>query len=224
MAALSRRLRSILEWIDTPVLADIGCDHGYLCIESVLENRAEKAYACDINEGPLSSAESNIKKAGLQDRISVRLQNGLENLPEDVTGVVMAGMGGTLIADLLRDWTEHAGGRSSGLSFLLSPHKDAAELRTRMTALGFHIRKEKVVSDGHFYPVIEAVYLPGEDRQTLTFFETEYGRSAVRNPEYRAFLEQELQKWERIGRQLPAEKKELCSRKTEAIRQELQTF
>ena len=51
---------------------------------------------------PLKSAEEHINREGLSDRIGTVLSDGLDNVPpEGITDVVMAGMGGELIARLL---------------------------------------------------------------------------------------------------------------------------
>ena len=54
-------------------LADIGTDHGYLPIALCLDGRIPSALACDINPLPLKSAEVNIEKYNLSDRIQTRL-------------------------------------------------------------------------------------------------------------------------------------------------------
>ncbi|MBR6874655.1 MAG: SAM-dependent methyltransferase, partial [Ruminococcus sp.] len=82
--------------------ADVGTDHGYLPMYLVQNGICESALACDINEKPLASARENIEKAGLSDKIGVYLSDGLGSVPcEGITDVIVAGMGGELIADII---------------------------------------------------------------------------------------------------------------------------
>ena len=68
----------------------------------IKENMCKKALACDVAPMPLKSAEEHINREGLSDRIGTVLSDGLDNVPpEGITDVVMAGMGGELIARLL---------------------------------------------------------------------------------------------------------------------------
>ena len=58
-------------------LADIGTDHGYLPVSLCQNQTIRSAIACDINPLPLRSAQKNIEKYCLNDRIETRLSDGL---------------------------------------------------------------------------------------------------------------------------------------------------
>lgn len=102
MIRLSGRLAALEDWIDCSVLADVGCDHGYLCCQAVLDQKAQRAYACDIARLPLESARKTIAENGLGGQVLPVLSDGLQNVPEDAEQVVMAGMGGLNMVDILR--------------------------------------------------------------------------------------------------------------------------
>ena len=78
---LSERLERVLTAIEElhfrGLLIDVGCDHGYICIEAVRRGLVDRALACDINPGPLDRARMNIEAAGLSDRIEALLGDGL---------------------------------------------------------------------------------------------------------------------------------------------------
>ena len=78
---LSKRMKCIVDMV-TPgrVVADIGCDHGYISIYLVEKGIAKKVYAMDVAEGPLGIARSNIESRALSDKIETRLSNGFEAL------------------------------------------------------------------------------------------------------------------------------------------------
>ena len=60
--------------------------------------------ASDINEGPLNNAAKTVKQYGFEDRVVLRLSDGLENIEEtEADAVVIAGMGGELIAKIIGD-------------------------------------------------------------------------------------------------------------------------
>lgn len=75
------------------IVADIGTDHAFLPVELVQQGIIPKAYACDVAQGPLNTARTNIAMAGLSDRIPVILSDGLAKVPDDAQCIVIAGMG-----------------------------------------------------------------------------------------------------------------------------------
>ena len=83
-------------------LLDVGSDHAYLPIALMKSGRIAAAIAGEVVEGPYQSACQNVQKEGLSQQIQVRLASGLKALsPEDsVDEVVIAGMGGRLIASI----------------------------------------------------------------------------------------------------------------------------
>ena len=84
------------------VLCDVGTDHGYLPCYMIENGLCSKAYACDIAQGPLDSAIAHINERCLSDRITTVLSDGLDSVEKgDITDVVIAGMGGELIADII---------------------------------------------------------------------------------------------------------------------------
>ncbi len=138
------------------VVADIGTDHAQLPIYLVEMGRCELAYACDIAEGPLSAAERNIKKAGLEGKITTVLSDGLTGLSDErITDIVIAGMGGEMIRDILAAGEEKA--RKANL--ILQPNTRAWELTDWLYRNGFGVVRQEAIPDGKFiYLVINAEY------------------------------------------------------------------
>ena len=102
---MDRRLSTIASQIENGLgLADVGTDHGFLPVHLARHGYTGNLYASDINEGPLQTAIDNAAHAGVSDRIKFLLCDGLRLCPpEEVDTIVIAGMGGLLIADIL-DW------------------------------------------------------------------------------------------------------------------------
>lgn len=152
---LPPRLKTIFDFIPPcEFLADIGCDHGFIPIEAVNKGIAKHAAACDISEPSLMKADKNIRFAGLSEKIESRLGSGLAPLgclEADV--IIIAGMGGQLIADILYEGFEKIG----SAKLILQPMTNIHELRRRLTDGGFKITAEKLAKeDRRIYTVITA--------------------------------------------------------------------
>ena len=102
---LSKRLEQVASMVTKGnIIADIGTDHGYVPIYLVEKGICPKAYAMDINQGPIESAIKNIENYGLSEKIQAIKSNGLEKLePEKADTIIIAGMGGELIVNILEN-------------------------------------------------------------------------------------------------------------------------
>ena len=154
--ALDKRLVTCAKLCTGDFVCDVGTDHGYLPCFMIKENMCKKALACDVAPMPLKSAEEHINREGLSDRIKTVLSDGLDNVPpEGITDVVMAGMGGELIARLLEKcpWVKN------GVNLVLQPMTKWDVLRKWLYDNGFEVKKELACTEGQFaYSVMQAVY------------------------------------------------------------------
>lgn len=136
-------------------VADIGTDHAVLPIHLVRCGLADSAIATDINKKPLMKAAENIDAVGLSDAIELRLGNGLACIsPNEVDTIVIAGMGGELIADILAaaPWL-----RSGSYKLILQPMSRSERLREYLAAQHFTPLAESAGMDaGRHYTVIVA--------------------------------------------------------------------
>ena len=99
----TERMKAIISLIDkAEVLADIGADHGLLSIYAAKNNLAKTVYACDINSLPLQKAKINIEKNGVSDRVIPVLSDGLSFVHDKAETVVIAGLGGEVISEILK--------------------------------------------------------------------------------------------------------------------------
>ena len=157
MIRLSPRLESIALLV-TPGsrVADIGTDHAYLPVWLCQKDIAPSAIAADLRPGPLRAAFANIQSAGLADRIRVRQSDGLSAFsPGEADTLVLAGMGGKLICQILERGTPILSGFRE---MLLQPQSDIREVRCLIEKLQWHIEDETcTVDEDKFYPVIRAV-------------------------------------------------------------------
>lgn len=129
-------------------VADIGTDHGYLPIYLLQQGIACSVAACDLREGPLSSARTHAQRFGVTKGLSFYLSDGLERVePGSVDTVVCAGMGGELIWRILEaaPWA-----CAPGMTLILQPQNAAQELRVWLAAHGMRAEREDLAKDGGF--------------------------------------------------------------------------
>ena len=191
---LSKRLQTIADFVKKgAVVADIGTDHAHIPIYLIKNNIISKAYACDINNGPLEKAKENINYYGVKN-IELRLSNGLEKLKTDEADtVIIAGMGGELITDILEKGRRFF---ESKRKFILSPHTKIDEVRKFLLSNGFEITKEDMcIDEGKFYTVMEVKYT--ENKEMYSEAELLYGKYLIENkhPVLLRFLKKEETKY-----------------------------
>lgn len=158
---LSARLKQCCAFIPKgAVVADIGCDHGYLSIYLLKNGIARRIIASDINEQPLRSAIANAARFGVGDSIAFYLSDGTANIPRDFTHMVCAGMGADTMVSIL----EHAPWlKDERYTLILQCQSKTPMLRRYLSNSCFAIKRETVLKDGRFlYTVMEVTYAPGE--------------------------------------------------------------
>ncbi len=108
-------------------MADIGTDHGYLPYYLFENHSLNQAILCDINSGPLDNAKKTFSGSMFSEQVAFRLGSGIEPLlSNEVDHVVIAGMGGGLIIDILSfDLSK----TKSYASLLLQPMTEQSNLR-----------------------------------------------------------------------------------------------
>ena len=139
------------------VAADIGTDHGHLICHLVGQGISPRGFGCDINLGPLAACAKTVARHGLSDKITLRKTNGLSGLPlEEIDDIIIAGMGGDLIAEIL---TAAPAARDSRLRFILQPMTKADKLRSSLCRGGYAIEREIAVCEGgNLYTVMQATF------------------------------------------------------------------
>lgn len=160
MLLKNKRLQMIYEMIPgCTTFADIGTDHAFLPIYTIETGKCMKAIASDVKDGPLKVALKNIRKHGLESKISIRKGSGIETIEKGECGVVViAGMGGFLITEILGNDLEKA---RSIPYFVLQPNTEEEKVRKFLKEQGFRITDENAVRDGrHVYLSILCMYDP----------------------------------------------------------------
>ncbi|MCR2820417.1 tRNA (adenine(22)-N(1))-methyltransferase [Lederbergia panacisoli] len=153
---LSKRLETVTSFIHKGMrIADIGSDHAYLPCYSINKGIASFAIAGEVVEGPYQSALHQVASSGLTDRIHVRKGDGLEVIdPNEVDCIIIAGMGGTLISDILERGKEKLEGVKR---LILQPNIGTENVRKWLYDHEWQLVDEQLVEeDGKFYEVLVA--------------------------------------------------------------------
>ncbi len=153
---LSPRLMQLAAWISRgSKVLDVGTDHALLPIYLVQSGRVKSVIAGDVVEGPYQTAQRNVKMAQLESTVDVRLGSGLSIVERgEVDTVVIAGMGGGTIAEILDEGRDVL---ACVKDLLLQPMNAAGRLREALQKHGFVIVDEQMVEEsGRVYQLIFA--------------------------------------------------------------------
>ena len=214
---LSPRLRMVAELVPHGAqLADVGTDHAYLPAALLLEGTIASAIAADLRQGPLSRAKATVQAYGLTGRIGFRLCDGLKGIrPEEANTVVIAGMGGETISDILSaaPWT-----REPGKTLILQPMSSMPDLRRWLLENGYQILEERLAREGD--TLYTALLVSGGQMVPMTPAELWAGRN-TRDPLRGMWLEQWMGKVERALEGLRKAKQEQAAPRRKELEQVL---
>ncbi|MEG0495420.1 MAG: class I SAM-dependent methyltransferase [Eubacterium sp.] len=171
---ITPRLQAIANHVlENEIMADIGTDHGYLPVFLMEQRKILKAIAADINSKPLEKAKKAVQESGFDASIETRLGSGLSVLlPGEAGTIVIAGMGGYLIRDLLEAELKVA---KSAHRLILQPMNNAEILRKYLETHGFFIVNEDLAK---------------EERRIYEIIVVEKGEMTITNPlDYRIGFE-----------------------------------
>ncbi len=139
------------------IAADIGTDHAYIPIYLIQQGVCKKAIASDVKIGPVKVADKNINLYNLKNQIETRLGSGLDTIAEnEADTIIIAGMGGTLLTELLKTNEQKA---SKASSLILQPMNDLHVVRKWLFDHKFDIYDEELAAEGEkIYCVISAKF------------------------------------------------------------------
>ncbi len=188
---LSPRLQAIADFIKPcDTMADIGTDHAYLPVWLCLNNRCESAIAADVNQGPLDRATETVSRFHLQEKISLRLGSGADPLtPGEADAIVIAGMGGLLIGELLMANPQVF---QAAKQIYLQPMSSIPELRESLYHMGYTIQEEILVpEEDKLYHILSVKQQP--EKEPLSTFDFILGKELcdAKPPHFKEYLNRE---------------------------------
>ncbi|MBR4626192.1 MAG: Nif3-like dinuclear metal center hexameric protein [Ruminococcus sp.] len=199
---LDKRLSRVAELVSGKgIAADVGTDHAYLAAELINSGRCGKVIASDVKEGPLEAARKTVEKYGISEKVSLVLSDGLENVPlEGVTDIVIAGMGGETIADIIGAVSIDRYDPEN-VRWILQPMTKPEYLRKMLFEYQMNITEEYAVEDGdRLYVVMVAEYNP--DSRCLTEFDALYGFFEDDDELGKKYREREAERLEKVAANL----------------------
>ncbi len=141
-----------------------------------------------MRPGPLERARRNIEKYDVGNLVETRLCDGLDGIkPEEADDVVIAGMGGLMIAEIIcrAEWLKNA-----EKHLILQPMTREENLRRSLSKWGFSVlREQAVLEENHVYTVMLCAWGPGGSPQAELF--PYIGLLNAESPESRAYLRRE---------------------------------
>lgn len=164
---LSPRLKKIAELVPKcETFLDIGTDHAYLPVYLINSGICRRAIASDLREGPLMRAKETAQLFGAEEKTDLRQGSGFETSePGEADAAVIAGMGGILIAELLKN-SELAA--KSVKTLILQPMTAVFELRLFLYENGYKIEKEVLVSEEEkLYHIMRVIPSPEEKEKSV---------------------------------------------------------
>ncbi len=198
---ITKRLNEIVQFAKTgKKVCDIGCDHGIVGIELLLKWDVEYVIFSDLLELPLSSARQNANSVQIDEScVSFRVGNGLCTIEYgEVDTVVIAGMGGKNIVDILSyDKVK----TRSFKRFVFQPTNGEEDLRKWLCENGFVIDDETLIYDNKIY---YETLLVSKGEEVLSEKEIRFGKCI--NYKDQVFVQkysEKLASLEKIKEQIP---------------------
>ena len=167
---LTPRLAAVASLVEAcDAVADIGTDHGFLPTYLVQNNICKHAVASDINEGPLKSSVRTAQAYSVTDMLEFICAPGLDGVkPGSVDTVVIAGMGGETIVDILKaaSWV-----KEYKTKLVLQPQSKFELFENYLNENGFSVEKAVLVKDAGRLYIAFAVQYSGEiSDKDITYF------------------------------------------------------
>lgn len=150
---VSERIKTIGDFIlDGDVVVDVGADHGLLELYLLAKYQNVSITAVENKIGPYKILENSLK--GLKN-VRLSLSDGISVVNKDTTTVVIAGMGGLNIKNILLAHPEKIKGLKK---IIIDAHRDIEIARKTIISFGFRFSKEKIIFEqGKFYIVSEFI-------------------------------------------------------------------
>lgn len=204
MKKLSKRLLTLISFVPKgSFVADVGADHGALPIALINDGIAPFCQAIENKKGPFARLSKAVEEECLApERLLLSLSDGLSSLDERVDTVVIAGMGGKLIARILLSHPEKL---KHVRTLILDAHSEKGDALEAAASLSYKVREESFFYEENIpYSVWkmekseEAVRYSEEEK---LFGPIEYHRKSA---PWRRYIEEEIQRAETLlGASLP---------------------
>lgn len=199
---LSKRLLALYGFVDFSCasILDVGADHALFSLGLIQKGFQGMVYASEKGDGPYKRMLQGLISYEEGKKVVPLKGDGLKALKgHEVEEIVIAGMGGETILQILSEGKE---GLSGVKRLVLEPQSQRELFFTGMNRLGYRLLQEKYVEEhGHVYPL--CAYEKGDEE--LGEFGGVFGTKALeeKDPVLKEFLKRQV----RIYRELDQEEK-----------------
>lgn len=179
---LSPRLKKAAELVPPcNTFLDVGTDHAYLPVYLLNSGICKGAIASDLREGPLKRAKETAVFFGAEKNLSLRLGSGFETVAAgEADAAAVCGMGGILIADLLKTSETTA---KSLKTLVLQPMTAIFELREFLYKNDYTVEEEHLVKeDEKLYHILKVI--PKADESKKTYAQLYFGDKIKKDSPY----------------------------------------
>ncbi len=145
---LSKRLETILDMCPHGVAADVGSDHGKLIMSLFLEGKISHGYAIENKKGPFERLVKALEEEKLINDIIPLFSDGISDIPKSVDILIIAGMGGNTIVDILK---KDVSKLKYVQTIIIDAHTCIPLVRKEISDLGFVIADEKIINEDNIY-------------------------------------------------------------------------
>lgn len=159
------RLKKILSLVPTcDILADVGCDHGMIGVQALIEGKVNKVLFTDISAPSLQKARILAEKKGLISKCEFIFGDGLCGCYADCA--VIAGIGGKEILKILADTD------SLPEYLVLNPMRNTDTLRAQLSK-NYYFDYDQKLYDKKYYDILSLK--KGSD--SLSSLQIRYGKT-----------------------------------------------
>lgn len=168
---IGKRLEEIVDLCpEERIIADIGCDHGYVTCELILQDKAEMVIATEKSRECLNKAVFLADSINITPFVSFREGDGFDAITkyDKINLAIIAGMGGLEIIKILQNKPRKL------YDFILQPMSDVILLRQYLLDNDFEIEVDKLVKENDkFYNIIKVT----KGHQELSDLEIYFGKT-----------------------------------------------
>ena len=153
---MNKRIERISSYIlEDDKVADIGCDQALL--SELLAKKNIYSVASDIRENIVDDAKNRLKELDLDKYVKFIVSNGIENIPDEIDTLVLAGMGAYTILDIISKQ------KKQYKKIITISNNNNDMLRVKMLNYGYKIYSEEIIYDKNkYYNLI--VFIPGNSK------------------------------------------------------------
>lgn len=201
------RINEIAKFVSPyKIISDVGCDHGYT-IKCAFDNYGiTKAYAIDNKVGPLNQAILNLKD---YNEVIFSLSDGLDDLQLDTEVLIISGLGGDLIRNILESNFYKL---NNVKRIVIEANSKDKVVRQFLLTNGYTLEAEEIIDDDGYY--IIDVFTKGD--HDFSELEIKYGPFFLREKN-----EMFIDYWNQKIDSLLAQDNEYTIQKANKIKKEL---